>query len=94
MPTKQTTKRKTQATRRSTTAKKAAATRARRSAATDASRASRSVKRSRTGVGQQADHAYSQAELAAAKTANIVQGGVTAVFRGVAGVASMARRAL
>jgi hypothetical protein len=94
MPTTASTKRKTQATRRSTTAKKASATRARRSAATNASRASTSVKRSRTHAGQQGDSALAQVELVAAKTANIVQGGVTAWFRGVAGVASIARRAL
>jgi len=94
MATTQSTKRKTAATRRSTTAKKAAATRARRSAATEASRVQARANRSRTGAGRQGDTLVAQAELAAAKVGNLVQGVITGVFKSAATVFTGVRKAL
>jgi hypothetical protein len=93
MPTTTTTKRKTQATRRSTNAKKAAGTRARRAAATEAGRTRAQVRRSSTGAGRQADRAAAQGELGLATVANAVQGTIAFGFRLTAAVLRGVRRA-
>jgi hypothetical protein len=94
MPTTTTTKRKTQATRRSTTAKKGAGTRARRAAGTEASRTRAQVRRSSTGAGRQADRAAAQGELGVATIVNAVQGTIGLGFRATAAVLRAVRNAL
>jgi hypothetical protein len=91
MPTTQTTKRRTAATKRSTTAKKAAGTRARRSAATSASRAKtnakRSVSRPRASTASKKTRpVIAQAEFVGAAVGNVVQTGVTAGSKAAAAV--------
>jgi hypothetical protein len=88
MPTTQTTKRRTAATKRSTTAKKAAGTRARNSAASNASRAKTNAKRrvNRPSTSKQARPIIAQAEYVGAVARNAVQTGVTAGTKAAAAV--------
>ena len=89
MPTTQTVKRRTAATKRSTTAKKAAGTRARKTAASNASRAKTNVKRSvsRPSASKQARPVVAQAQFVGAAVNNGVQTVVTAGTKVVAGAA-------
>jgi hypothetical protein len=91
MPTTQTTKRRTAATKRSTTGKKAAGTRARRTAATSASRAKTNAKRSvnrprASAASKRARPVIAQAEFVGAVVGNAVQTGVTAGSKAAAAV--------
>jgi hypothetical protein len=87
MPTTQTTKRRTAATKRSTTAKKAAGTRARKTAATNAGRAKTSAKRRINQPQTNASGVRAQAEYVGAIAGNVVQTGVTAGSKVAADVA-------
>ncbi len=89
MPTTQTVKRRTAATKRSTTAKKAAGTRARNSAASNASRAKTNAKRSvnKPSAQKQVRPVLAQAEFVGAVVGNTVQTVVTGGTKVVAGAA-------
>ncbi len=89
MPTTQTVKRRTAATKRSTTAKKAAGTRARKSAASNASRAKTNAKRSvsKPSTAKQVRPLAAQAEFVGAVVNNTVQTAVTAGTKVVSGAA-------
>ncbi len=85
MPTTQTVKRRTAATKRSTTAKKAAGTRARKTAATNATRAKANAKRRvKQPASKQARPLVAQAEFVGAVVGNTVQTAVTAGTKVVA----------
>jgi hypothetical protein len=88
MPTTQTVKRRTAATKRSTTGKKAAGTRARKTAATNATRAKSNAKRRvNQPTGKQLRPLAAQAEFVGAVVNNTVQTAVTAGTKVVAGAA-------
>ena len=89
MPTTQTVKRRTAATKRSTTAKKAAGTRARKTAATNATRAKTNAKRtvSRPSAQKQVRPLVAQAEFVGAVANNVVQTAVTGATKLVSGTA-------
>jgi len=88
MPTTQTVKRRTAATKRSTTAKKAAGTRARKTASSNATRAKANAKRRASQPsGKQLRPLAAQAEFVGAVVNNTVQTAVTAGTKVVAGAA-------
>jgi hypothetical protein len=88
MPTTQTVKRRTAATKRSTAAKKAAGTRARKTTASNATRAKANAKRRvNRPASKQARPLIAQAEFVGAAVNNTVQTAVTAGTRVVAGAA-------
>lgn len=95
MPTTQTVKRRTAATKRSTAAKKAAGTRARKSTAASASRAKTSAKRRvEQPASKQARPLIAQAEFVGAVVNNTVQTAVTAGTKVVSGAAKRIARFL
>jgi hypothetical protein len=89
MPTTQTVKRRTAATKRSTTAKKAAGTRARKTAASNVSRARTNAKRtvSTPSAQKQVRPLVAQAESVGAFVNNSFQTAVTAGSKVVSGAA-------
>jgi hypothetical protein len=88
MPTTQTVKRRTAATKRSTTAKKAAGTRARKSAATSATRAKANAKRRvKQPTTKQARPLVAQVEFVGAAVNNTVQTVITGATKVVSGTA-------
>ena len=89
MPTTQTVKRRTAATKRSTTAKKAAGTRARNSAASNASRAKTNAKRAagKPSAQKAARPVVAQAQFVGAVVNNTVQTAITAGSKVVSGAA-------
>ena len=89
MPTTQTVKRRTAATKRSTSAKKAAGTRARKTAATNASRAKTNAKRaaSKPSAQKTVRPVVAQAQFVGAVAANTAQTVVTGGTKVVAGAA-------
>jgi hypothetical protein len=88
MPTTQTVKRRTAATKRSTAAKKAAGTRARKTASSNATRAKANAKRRvNQPAGKQARPLVAQAEFVGAAVNNTVQTAITGGTKLVAGAA-------
>lgn len=95
MPTTQTVKRRTAATKRSTTAKKAAGTRARKAAATNVSQAkTNATRRVKQPASKQARPVIAQAEFVGATIGNTVQTAVTAGTKAVAGAAKRVAKLL